>query len=447
MKHAAPNKQPSNFKRTINCPSWVVFFDPDAPEEHTEASMDGTISHAIGELCLTENRSPFEFVGCIGYYDKQKGLGGVTEKKGPSMSISTDRFYRKPIDDYIAQNVAFYVDTVREKFSELSSPEIKYEEKLDMGWVHPGVFGTADAGAKEYFGKAVILDLKFGIWPVEIGEKVGDNPQLCGYGIGSIGENNPFNVETVEIGIIQPRVSHPDGRARFLELEVRDLMQWKDEVLKIAINSSELALKLGKDKAPEESFKAGDWCKFCPGEKLFDDSGIPVCPALRKNLQAAGDDMFEIEIVPTLPDVRMLPGERFGKMLSVLEDVIEPWIKTFKEEADRRLLDNTEDKPAGWKMVEGRGSNRKFAVSDSIVHSQLKKWLPKEKIFDTKLATPTNIVARLQAVGKTKKEAEGIIENILEERKSGKPKRVKETDKNPEFNTAESMFGDLLEKD
>lgn len=138
------------------------------------------------------------------------------------------------------------------------------EHRLDLSSLHPTMFGTADRiGVYPSLKLLRVYDLKFGAGiPVE----VADNTQLKYYALGALLEfGKDFGIVDVEVIIVQPRCSHPDGPVR----------RWRTTATELEEFATELVINAMRTEEPNAELVSGGHCRFCPAKSK--------CPEL-KNL-------------------------------------------------------------------------------------------------------------------------------------------------------------------
>ena len=107
-------------------------------------------------------------------------------------------------------------------------------------------------------------------------------------------------------------------------------------------------------------------------------------------------------------------------------DLVEQWCKAIRAEVERRLL-NAEPVP-GFKLVEGRKSNRSW-TDEAEAAKLLKSFkLNRDQMYDWKLISPTSAEKVLKAEPANWKALNAVIH-----RADGKPSVASATDKRPEM--------------
>jgi len=396
MGHAALIKQPSQLKRTLNCPGWGNMCADIPRKPSGKDALRGSAAHYLAEKCLRQGRDADHLRGREITIDDD--VGGLSKHL---------------VDDAMIDGVQAYLNEVNRKRNALIGAEFLVEERLDLSWLVPGMYGTGDHVAIEPLRKLYVDDYKNGYIVVE----VDDNPQLMAYALGALGKDNLFMVDEVEVTITQPNAPHPDGPVRSAKYNAYNLYEWGDTVLKPMLEMAQ---------TPDAPLAPGDWCKWCPA--LQNAS----CPEVKRR-------MFEVAEVDDAKGTPTAPGSMSADQLDqalVFAEVITEWVKAAKAEALERHQKDRADKPKNWKMVAGRKGNRKWA-DESKVYPALKSMLPRKEVFKPEATkSPADIE---KALKKAKKDFD--ITELLAERKPGKPTLVPITDKRQALPpAAETMF-------
>ena len=225
-------------------------------------------------------------------------------------------------DDMTAA-VLQYVRVVRAFIEQ--DDECKYwiEHKFDLSTIHPGCFGTADFVLHQKTKKKlVVIDYKHG-QGIFVSPK--NNPQLKYYGLGALLTLPLKDIETVELGICQPRFESSEGAFRSIELTPMDLMDFAHD-LKTYAQATE---------APDAPLVPGEHCRFCPA--------AGACPALQEKALALAQQEFR-------SDLSYNP-EELAKALAARETV-KAWLKNVDELAYAEM--EAGKVIPGWKLVAKR---------------------------------------------------------------------------------------------
>lgn len=333
----------------------------------------------------------------------------LAEKKLKSWIKSNRRAHFKADDGEMAEATDGYRDYVIEVYNsekkKTPDAELLIEQKLDFSkWV-PSGFGTGDA---VIIGDDTlhIIDFKYGK-----GVKVSaeDNSQMLLYAAGALDVFGAlYDFDKITTHIYQPRI----GNVSESTITVSALEEWLDTTVK---PKADLASKGDGDPRP------GDWCRFCK---------------VRAKCKARAD--FDIEVVKSSgfdTDPNLLDKEDIESILPMLDE-LQSWIKDLSQYALDQALQGVHYK--GFKVVEGR-SNRKV-VDDKGLIDALHKMGYEDDVIMTKPKLQT-ITALEKAVGK--KMFTGIAMPYIDKPK-GKPTLVPESDKRPEYSSAEEDFADDL---
>lgn len=289
----------SGSKRWTNCPGSIQFAKQFPKPGTNEAAEEGTGAHELSEKVLKETPNAFYYIG------KQKFNGyEVTEE--------------------MAEHVQLYCDHVINVRNELGG-SLSVEERFDLSWLYPGMFGTNDACVRQEFGKLVIIDFKYGIVPVEVEE----NSQLIYYAIGAAKDGD---YSDIELHIVQPRAPHPQGPIRIYKMSPENLVRWQKKLKQAAIETEKENPKLN----------AGEWCTYCPC--------AGGCPTYKKRALAIAQVEFEDQT--KLPTVAKLTDDQIVKIIEH-KKFLENFISEVESHAKERLQNG--EAIEGLKLVRGRG--------------------------------------------------------------------------------------------
>lgn len=383
-KHAVLSASAS--KRWLACPPSAQL-ERQFPDRASESAKEGTFAHALAELILRD----YCFPGSVDYkteYDKFK----------------QETYYNNDLEAY----VRVYTDLVIEKYNAARKADpgtaIMLEAKLDYSrWVPQG-FGRGDIIIISD-GVLEIVDLKFGRH-VEV--RAEDNPQLRLYALGAVDAYEClYEFDTIRMTICQPR----QGGISEEELSVAELVSWGESIQPIA----ELAIK------GEGEFKAGDHCRFCKAASR--------CRALADYSLALAKLEFQ--------DPNLLDDDEIADALGRIETLTK-YAKALKTYALNEALSGR--KWPGWKVVEGR-SNSKYGDQQQVVHVLLDAGFAEQAIYK-----PRELVGltEMRKVITTKK-FDALVADLLI-KPQGKPTLAVETDKRPEYNSADVDF-EIIEED
>lgn len=440
--HAKRILQPSQFKRTMNCPGWGNFCEANnlKPSPSSKYAMEGSIAHNLGEICLLRGHDAEKYLGWTGWCNA-KGGTGIQEKPLVIGELTGKPNLELKIDDDMTDAVQVYVEGIRHKREKSTGATFMVEERLDLSWLIPGMYGTGDHTILEPLGLLSVDDYKHGAGVlVSAGNNVGENVQCSIYGLGAVGEGNPNMVEEAEVTIWQPRSRHTSDVSSSARFDVNELIEWGHDVLVPA------AKRATESDAP---LVAGEWCQWCDAEKALGSDGKYLCPARREQQLEAADLMFEdekpLEVVnqdqlTPVPPVE-LNGEQLDRAL-VLADMMETWIKSVREESFDRHDKGKDDAPENFKLVQGKMGNRKWADED-VTAKEIKTHLDDDDMYaPAKINSPAQMEKALKKSGKKPKDAKSIVDQLTT-RPPGKKILVPATDSRPKVaGSLDDMFAD-----
>lgn len=368
----------SSSERWLSCPPSARLNDNQV-DVTSDYAAEGTEAHMLFEHRLRET------------------LG--METTDPTEHLN---WYNEEMNDYAAEYVSFILEQLEGARQTDSDPIVLIEQRVDFSkWVESG-YGTADC--------IIISDKVIQIWDLKFGRGIEisaeDNPQLKCYALGALELfDGIFDIETVRVGIYQPRLNN----ISVSEVSKEELYQWANEVLK---PSATLAY------TGEGEFKSGNWCTFCKIKN--------TCRARAEaNLELART-VFELS--PLLTD------EEIEEILSRLDDLI-TWATDIKEYALQQALHGKDWH--GWKLVEGR-SNRRYTNEDAVADTV------HQAGFDPFEHKVLGVTAMQKLLGKSR--FEELLSAYIE-KPLGKPTLVPESDKRPVMNTVKNDFMEVYENE
>jgi hypothetical protein len=355
MAHA--ELSPSSAERWMTCPGSVVLCK-GIPDKSSKYADEGTAAHAIAAACLTSGEDAYSYVGAqVNVADE--GEEEVLIKFTNEMAVPTQQ----------------YIDYARNLTKSLGG-EMRIEQKLSIEHLtgEEGATGTTDltiANDKTLF----IGDLKFGMGLQVDAE---GNWQLIIYALSVMEEMSlSYDFEEVTIAIHQPRMNNtPDFTYTMVEMA-----DFKRQVQEGAARVREAELRHEEHGASEDwvqtylhdSPKACKWCRAAAD-----------CPKLTQTVM----DMFE-DVKPETATTDRL-ADAMNKT-----DVIEIWVKAVRARVETNLLDGTPVR--GYKLVQGKKGNRKFA-DEAAAELYLKKSarLKDDEMYKFELLSPPALEKRLK---------------------------------------------------
>ena len=348
------------------------------------------------KLCAQEEDrgSPYAQQGTDAHelcqYLVEKALGH--DARDPTEDLTWyDAEMQEAADGYCS----FVMEQVAEARKLCSDPLVCVEQTLDFSkWVEHG-FGTGDCVivADDLLH---IVDFKYGVGVLV---EATNNSQLMCYGLGALDTfGDLYDIKRVRLSIYQPRRENVDT----FELSTEDLLTWADEVL---APTAKLAYE------GEGEFHAGDHCQFCKIKATCRKRAV-YSMELAKYDFADAPTLSSDEIAVILPQI----------------DTLVSWAEDIKSYALQQALSG--ERYPGFKLVEGR-SIRKYTDETAVAAVvQNAGYDPYEKKL-------LGITAMTKQLGK--KKFDELLSGLVM-KPQGKPVLAPESDKRPEFNTAQNDF-------
>jgi len=334
----------SGAHRWMVCPG-SIRLTRGIPKTSSVYADEGTAAHWIAEQSLRTGREP-------SFY-----LGLDVDVRGTKFEVTEE----------LVKAIELYVATIKTDMPK--GAILKVEQRFDLDWLHPGMFGTNDASVGQPFGVLRIYDLKYGAgYPVEVAH----NPQLKYYGLGGMYGEDYERVETV---IVQPRARHSEGPVRRWSYTPDELLRWaKEELLPAALATEQ----------PNAPLVPGDHCRFC------DAAGR--CPALAEKALVSAQLDFAPEKAEDLLAPELMDAERLGEILTAAP-LFESWIKSCYAHA-QQMLERGEDVP-GFKLVVKK-AHRKWADPAEVINRLFDMGIGLDHIYDAKPKTPAAMAKMLK---------------------------------------------------
>lgn len=375
------------------------------------AADEGTNAHAIGELGL------LLYLGKITkeYYEARLNVFKVAKWKDGRV------YWSQQMQEYCDDYVTAVINAVHE------DSLLLIEHRVDFSkWVREGK-GTTDANvitplsrlSVNQLGKLVqtkyvkarkgyfldFYDLKYGKG-VEVSAI--ENTQLMCYALGVISDYDIFDITHVRLNIYQPRM---DNFSQW-EIPIDDLMEWADTYL---APRAKLAWE-GKG-----DYVVGDHCKFCKAK--------PRCKAIANFANEEAAHVFS-------NSDDLLPDDEMVRLYSKL-DIITSWAGSVKDYMLAEALKGKQWK--GLKVVEG--TSRRYFIDET----KAAETYTSEGYYDIWKAPALKPLGELETM--MGKKAFNVISKDLLGKPKGAPALVNAADGRPLFNSAETVFKQIIVDD
>lgn len=370
--------------RWLECPGSVKLSEGIEPTRSVYAD-EGTAAHILAEHCLSRRTNT-------------RWLVGQQVRLSPAEVLPEGEDGDFEIDDEMAEAVQVYLEACRAEIRK--GDDVQIEHRFDLSHLHPLFFGTADfTRYRPETRELVVLDYKHGQGvPVE----VKDNPQALYYAVGAAHAKQNRGLESVRLGIVQPRCAHRDGPVRWWTVDPVDLLEWQADLVEGARRTEQ----------PDAPLVPGDHCRFCPA--------AGICPALRSAAYDAARADFADDGEVVLSDPTTFDDAALGLALRNA-DKIEMWLKRLREHAHAEAMHGRI--PAGWKIVQKRAT-RKWKSDEDAIASLQTYGLDEADLYAKKLRSPAQIE---KVVGK---ENNDVLTDLVESVSSGTV-LAPESDKRP----------------
>lgn len=373
----------SSSARLLECPgSYAEALRLDTGERKAnQFSAEGTLAHAIAEVCLATGNEPHDYIGQTRWADG----------------------FQFTIDEDFADNVKVYVDFARglQGMGYVLRLETRVSPQVWWGSLPPlniELFGTSDLIAVDpVTGHVVIADLKFGRG-VPVDAK--GNPQLLYYAAGALGDNilqamlgknYKFNNNDpdVDLVIVQPRAFHPEGPIRKADpLKRSDIINWACT-----------GLYYGVERALNDNgktFNPSKHCRWCPA--------ITTCNAMQGYANEAAKRAFANVpldgLDPTKPQTLPAVGlsdRALGDLLDRVA-VVMPLFTALQALGEERLASGRDVQ--GWKRIP-KLARRSWTlqVEQDVLDALAVSGVGPDEVTKSELMTPSEVERKL---GKSK---------------------------------------------
>lgn len=334
----------SGSERWLNCPASVELCERAPKGRESAYATEGTTAHECLEMILKNHKGrPYSAMQML-------------KSKYPEEMVTHAIQAYKEIEARVTPGAIVLSET-----------------RVDLTFVGPDMFGTADCSIVEEFGRLQVIDYKYGAGVAVDPE---DNTQLLYYALG-IAHKYDYNFNEVVLTIIQPRAPHERGPVREWVITIDELLAWKQKFIE----------GVARVNDPLADFSAGDWCRWCPGAVM--------CPAIKdRALKDAQVDFNDDMTAVAVPDPKTAFTVLHLDTILGACDKLETWIGKVREHAFHVLEKGGKIK--GWKLVHKRSirkwtsekaptiARKKFGLEaftapELLSPAQLEKALPHQK--------------------------------------------------------------------
>jgi len=238
--------------------------------------------------------------------------------------------------------------------------------------------GTCDFYAYDSVTRTLtVLDYKDGREPVPV-----DSPQLLAYAAGAALQLTGTPIDTVTVGIIQPKV---EGAPQTRTLPFSELNDWVQHVYVPGIEAS---------RDPAAPLVAGEkQCRWCKAKGQ--------CPALAEQAMTSMDVVAsDFDDLTTPPDPQTL-GSDFLARVVLKSTLIRQWLDAVDAEVKTRMEGG--EQVAGLKLIRGRRGNRQWVEDqqDSVASILRTNYgLATESIYKLTMLSPAQICKLPEVKGK-----------------------------------------------
>tara|TARA_R110000744_G_scaffold371682_1_gene482842 strand:+ start:2279 stop:3472 length:1194 start_codon:yes stop_codon:yes gene_type:complete len=294
---AHSNLGASSASRWLACPSSVNLSEGIEDQSSSFATL-GTCAHEVCDMALTQGKDASHFIGNT--YE-----GHVVTKE-------------------MADHCQLYVDYVTKQ---AEGKELSVEERVNLHFIDPRMFGSNDAIIYEPHGTLEVIDFKYGAGIEVLPE---NNKQLMYYALGA---SHGGEYTHVKMTIVQPRIDNP-------------IKSWTVPFKVIADYAEELRRGVERVDSGVDLYEVGEHCRFCKAKA--------VCPQNKRNAQELARVDFADHITvkeESFPIPSTLSNAELSKVLEHAKN-IKDWLKAVEVHALNELELGREIE--GYKLVAGR---------------------------------------------------------------------------------------------
>lgn len=379
------------------------------PDEGNENAAQGTAAHFLGALCLESGGDPLDSLNAVIRVHKSEAWFDDDR-----LSIPPGAF-RFVVTPDMAIYVATYVESVRARLHKRSV--LLVEQRLPIGHMtgEPGAAGTADAVIIDG-GTLEVHDLKYGYREVEA---LG-NRQLRIYALAALDEYTdagPF--KKVVIGIHQPRVQSAPS---VWEISAEELEAFRTEVRSAAFRSRTVLMDVPPERYEDHLTPGEKQCQWCRAKT----SCRKLEAFVSDTIGADFEDLDALREVVHAP--RTFTPAALGQKMAAIP-LIEMWAGAVRAQVEADLFAG---KPVeGYKVVEGKKGNRKWADEGMAAEAMRKRRIKAAQMYTKSLITPTQAAVLFRETPRVWEQIQQLIVQT-----PGKPSVAPESDRRPAITLA-----------
>src|SRR5262245_1801723 len=330
---------------------------PAADTKSSVYAEEGTAMHEMASHCLLYSRRADEYIG--------------------------DKFNGFVMDEDHAAAVMVYVETIHSDWLD-DGGEMKVEVRFDISSaVGADMWGTADC--------CLISDKLLRVYDFKGGRgitvNVENTTQLMIYELGALRSLATYDIEEIELIIVQPRKPHRDGPVRRSK---------RIKVIDVAIDFTNAVIDaVQATKAPDAPLRAGDHCTFCPARGQ--------CPELKNHAL----NTMHADFDGSLPAATLLTPLQIGELMNHV-DLLDEFVRSVKERA-QQIAESGVEIP-GWKLVPKRATRKWINEGALPLFLGERLGMTTEQIYEMKIRSPNKMDKQVPAA--KRKELEPLYERV-----------------------------------
>ena len=362
---------PSSADRWTHCPGSIAK-SAGMESKSSVFAKEGTAAHELLAFRLAGpypmHRVGDDYIGWIVDIEEGKVLRDDTIKP------DNDRYWA--VDQAMVDATDVHIAEVQKRFKSAKDDELEVEKALDMSRIHPDLWGTADTILYRGRQKSLhVMDFKYGTGVVV--DAVG-NKQLLTYLAGAMLHYHNYDIQSLEIVIVQPRTTSGPG-----------VKTWDVPYATMKEFVAELKVATAATDKPDAPLHAGPWCRWCPA--------APTCEENEAQALRTAESEFEAVDISEPAKPAAFDADKVGARLDKIAH-LKAYIKSLESYAyEQALAGNT---PSGWKLVRGRSTRKWKNEGDAAAMLDALGYDKDEILTEPSLKSPAQIEKMLGAKNK-----------------------------------------------